>query len=158
MDSYKLQLFLHVAVALVALGATFAIPFLHAWGERRGVGATRMALEFSGHLERVLIVPGTIILALIGTGLIFDDRTGYKDDFPGWLTVSIAWFVLGFVVAAVFQRRNVDAALAALDGVDASAGFPGAYAPASARIKATGAFLALSTIGVAFLMVWKPGQ
>ena len=100
MDSYKLQLFLHVAVVIVALGATFANPFLQGWGERHGVGATRMAMQFSSHMEKVLVIPGAILILLFGTGLIFEDATGYKDDFPMWLGIAIAWFLVAFVAGA----------------------------------------------------------
>jgi hypothetical protein len=158
MDSYKIQLFLHVAVAIVALGATFAMPFLQGWGEQRGVGATRMALEFNHYLEKVLVIPGAILLFLFGVGLIFDDATGYKDDFPVWLMIAIAWYIAAFAIAALYQRRNVNEALATLEKVEDDGDFPPAYMAASRRIQITGGFLAFSTIAITFLMVWKPGQ
>jgi hypothetical protein len=157
-ESYKIQLFLHVAVAIVALGATFAMPFLQGWGERRGVGATRMALEFNHYLEKVLVFPGAILLLLFGAGLIFDDATGYTDDFPMWLGIAIAWYVLAFAVAAFVQRSNVNTALATLEKVDDDGDFPPSYMAASRKIQVTGGFLALSTIAITFLMIWKPGQ
>jgi len=158
MDSYKIQLFLHVAVVIVALGATFCYPFIQAWGERRGVGATRMALQFSEHLEKVLVIPGAVLTLLFGLGLIFDDATGYKDDFPMWLGIAIAWFLVAFTVAAVFQRAAVSKAIDTLEGLADNADFPAAYMALSRRIQATGGFLGLSVIGITFLMVWKPGQ
>ena len=158
MDSYKIQLFLHVAVVIVALGATFASPFLQGWGERHGVGATRMALEFGHYLEKVLVIPGAVLILLLGVGLIFDDATGYKDDFPMWLGIAIAWYLVAFFVAAVVQRSNVLKAIATLDGAADDGPFPAAYMTASKRVQITGGFLALSTIGIAFSMVWKPGQ
>jgi hypothetical protein len=158
LDSYKVQLFLHVAVVIVALGSTFAQPLIHGWGERRGVGATRMALQFSEFHEKFLVIPGAIILFLFGLGLIFDDKTGYKDDFPTWLMFAIAWFFLAFAIAVTLQRSNVGKAIAALNGVPDGGDFPAAYVAISKRIQLTGAFLGLSVIGITFLMVWKPGQ
>lgn len=158
MESYKLQLFLHIGAVIVALGATFAIPVLHAWAERRGVGPTRMALQFSHHLEKVVVIPGAVLVLLFGLGLIFDDATGYKDDFPWWLGVAIAWFLVAFAVAVFVQKANVDRALATLDKVEDDGDFPPAYMNAAARVKITGAALAVSTIAIAFLMVWKPGE
>ena len=158
MDSYKIQLFLHVAVVIVALVATFASPFLQGWGERHGVGATRMALQFSSHMEKVLVIPGAILTLVFGTGLIFDDGTGYKDDFPWWLGVAIAWFLVAFVAGAFVQRSNVNKAIAALDGVPDTGDFPAEYMNVSRRIQVVGGFLGLSVVAITFLMVWKPGQ
>lgn len=158
MDSYKLQLFLHVAVVIVALGPTFAMPFLQGWGERRGVGATRMALRFNQYLEKVLVFPGAILLFVFGLGLIFDDGTGYKDDFPTWLIVAIVWYVLAFAVAAFVQRSNVNTALATIEKVDDDGDFPPSYMAASRRIQVTGGFLAFSIVAITFLMLWKPGE
>lgn len=157
-ESYKIQLFLHIAAAIVALGATFAIPVLHAWAERRGVGATRMALQFSEHMEKVLVIPGAVLVLLFGVGLIFDDATGYKDNFPWWLGVAIAWFVAAFAVAAFVQKANVERAIATLDKVEDDGDFPPAYMNAAARVKITGAVLAISTVAITFLMVWQPGE
>ncbi len=158
MESYKIQLFLHIGAAIVALGATFAIPVLHAWAERRGVGPTRMALQFSHHMEKVLVIPGAVLVLLLGVGLIFDDATGYKDDFPWWLGVAIGWFVAAFAVAAFVQKANVDRTLATLDKVEDDGDFPPSYMNAAGRVKITGAVLAISTIAITFLMVWKPGE
>lgn len=158
MDSYKLQLFLHVAVVIVALGPTFAMPFLQGWGERRGVGATRMALQFNHYLEKVLVFPGAVLLLLFGVGLIFDDATGYKDDFPTWLIVATIWYVLVFAVAAFVQRSNVNTAIATLEKVDDDGDFPPAYMAASRKIQVTGGLLALSVVAITFLMIWKPGE
>ena len=158
MDSYKLQLFLHVALVIVALGATFANPFLQGWGERHGVGATRMAMQFSSHMEKVLVIPGAILILLFGTGLIFEDATGYKDDFPMWLGIAIAWFLVAFVAGAFVQRSNVNRAIAALDGVPDNGDFPAEYMKASRRMQAVGGFLGFSVIAITFLMVWKPGE
>ncbi len=158
MESYKIQLFLHLAAVVVALGATFATPVLQSWAERRGPGPTRMALQFSEHMEKVLVIPGAVLVLIFGVGLIFDDATGYSDDFPWWLWLSIAWFFAAFAVAALVQSANVKRALAALDGVPDDAVLPAAYTAASGRVKLTGALLALSTIGITFLMVWKPGE
>ncbi|HNM78284.1 MAG TPA: hypothetical protein PKI89_07970, partial [Tepidiformaceae bacterium] len=71
MDGYEIQIFLHITIAIIAFGVTFALPFLQAWSEKRGVGATRMALEFGQHLEKIVIVPGSVLVALVGIGLIF---------------------------------------------------------------------------------------
>jgi len=157
-DSYKLQLFLHIAVVVVGLGVTFVYPFLQGWTERRGVGATRLGLEFSEHLEKLVVLPGALLILLFGTGLIFEDETGYKDDFPMWLVVSIAWFVGCLILALAVQRPTVRQALNALHGIPDDGDFPPAYMAASKKMQLVGGFLGFSAIALTFLMVWKPGQ
>jgi hypothetical protein len=45
-----------------------------------------------------------------------------------------------------------------LPGVEDDGEFPPACMNAASRVKITGAALAVSTIAIAFLMVWKPGE
>ncbi len=158
MDSYKIQAFLHIAVALVAIGVTFVYPFLQGWAEQRGVGATRLALQFGEHLEKIVVLPGALLVFLFGLGLIFDDKTGYKDDFPLWLGVAIAWYVLVVAISLGIQRPTVARAIAALDGVPDDGDFPPAYMEASRKMQVVGGFMGFSAIAITFLMVWKPWQ
>jgi hypothetical protein len=155
-DDYKLLTFFHVFSVVVGLGVTFALPFLHGFVERRGVGPTRLMLEFSLYLEKFVILPGAALVFLFGLGLIFTDTTGYKDDMPVWLEIAIAWFVVAIAVSVFVQRRQVKEALAALEGVPDDGGFPAAYMAVTRRIQAVGGLLGLSVLGIGFLMVWKP--
>ncbi len=158
MESYKAQLFLHILAAMIGLGGTFVFPFLQSFAERKGVAATRFAMEFSLRLERLLIMPGATLVFLFGLGLIFDDGTGYKDDFPGWLMIAIALFVAVIAVAWFVIRPIEKRALAALDGLPDSPGLPAAYLAESKRIQMFGGMLGLGFIVIVFLMTWKPGQ
>jgi len=156
MDSYDIQKFLHIGAAIVGLGAVFALPFAQAMGERKGVGGTRFALELGDRLEKFLIIPGSIIVLLVGVGLIFDDTKGYSDDFPAWLGVSIVWFVVAFGAALFLQGRNRRNALEALEGLPDDADLPEAYGPVGKLMQIVGGLLGLSIIGIALLMVWQP--
>ncbi|OAI41132.1 hypothetical protein AYO38_04415 [bacterium SCGC AG-212-C10] len=158
MTAYKIQLFLHVLAVVVGMGSTFALPFLQAFAERQGVAATRFAMQFSRRLENMVIVPGAILLFLFGLGLIFDDTTGYKDDMPGWLMIAVAWYIVVFIVAATVQRKNVTDAMRVLDSTPDGPTLPAEYVAVSKRIQMVGGLLGLSIVGIAFLMVYKPGQ
>lgn len=158
MDSYKLMLFLHVAFVIVGLGSTFGLPFLQAMAERKGVATARFFHEFANRLEKMVIIPGAVLVFVFGLGLYFDDFTGYKDSNPAWLSVSMAWFVIAFLVGVFVMHRTVGQALKSLDGVPDSAPLPAEYQALAKREQMVGGILGLSIIGIAFLMVWKPGN
>jgi hypothetical protein len=158
MSSYKLLLFLHVVTVIVGLGLTFSYPFLQGFAERQGVAATRFVHQFTLRLDKMVVYPAAAVLFVFGLGLMFDDHTGYKDDFPAWLMVAIPWF-LGAVAVSVFvQRKNMHAAVKALENVPDGKDLPAAYAPIGKRIQVIGGLLGLSIVVITFLMVWKPGQ
>lgn len=158
MDAYEILTFLHIAAVVVGLGATFAIPFLQAAAERKGVAATRFVHEFVQRLEKLVIIPGAVLVFVFGLGLFFDDTNSYSDSNPAWLSVSMAWFIVAFAVALFLQRRNVAKALDALRGVPDSAPLPEAYLKIAKMEQIVGGLLGLSVIGIALLMVWKPGN
>lgn len=158
MNALKLELFLHVAAVIVAMGVTFVYPFLQGQAERRGTGATRFYLEFSHFLEKFVVIPGAILVFIFGGLLIGNDKLPYKDDMPAWLMVSVVWFLAAFAVAFFVQRKNTLNGIKALEGVPDSAPLPEAYIAIGKRTQMIGGLLGLSVIGIAFLMVWKPGQ
>jgi len=157
-ESYKIQLFLHIAAAIVAFGCTFAFPFVQAAAERAGVAPARAAMLGIERATKFLVVPGAILVFLFGLGLIFDDQTGYKDDFPGWLMVAIPWYAIMLAVGALVQDRTIARARKLLDATPDGPDLPAEYLALSKRLQMVGGLLSLSVIGVTFLMVWKPGE
>ena len=158
MESYRIMLFLHVAAVILTLGATFAFPFLQAFAEGKGVGPTRFVMQFLVRIERILVIPGSVLLILCGVGLIFDDATGYKDDFPTWLSIAIPLFLIVIVVDLFIQQRQVKSAIAALEGVPESTVLPAAYTAIGKRIQMVGGLEGLAVVVIIFLMTYKPGQ
>jgi hypothetical protein len=156
-DTYKLLVFLHVATVIVALGSTFALPFLQGFMQRQGVGPMRLFLKFTLFHDTVLVLPGAVLVALFGVALIFDDVTGYSDDFPTWLMWAIAWFVLVALADVFLLRPTTKRAIEALDGVPDNGEFPEAFGPLGMRAQIIAGLMGLSVLGIAFLMVWKPG-
>ena len=154
MNSYRITLFLHIITVILGMGVTFAYPFLQAAAERQGPAATRYVLRGILRVETLVVYPGAVLVFLFGLALIFDDTTGYSDDFPGWLMIAIPWYLVAMAVEAIFQRRNLRDALATLEGVDASAPLPEEYVPIGKRIQMVGGLVGISIIGIAFLMVW----
>jgi uncharacterized membrane protein len=155
-DAYKALVFLHVAAIVIALGSTFALPVLQPMAAHQGIPALRFALRFTHRLEQVIVGPGSGIALLTGIALIFNDRTGYKDDFPTWLLISAVWFVVAAVVANTFQARNVRRAIELVEATPDAGPPPAELGPEAKRKQLTGQLLAHSTIGIKYLMVGKP--
>lgn len=158
MNSIRIELFLHVISVIIALGLTFSYPFLQAFGERSGVAATRFALRFILRMETYVVTPGAIALFIFGGLLIGNSNLPYRDDMPAWLTISVVWFLVAFAVAFFVQRRVVKQAILVLANIPDSPDLPADYVPLGKRMQMVGGLLGLSIIGIAFLMVWKPGQ
>jgi hypothetical protein len=149
---------LHVPTVIVALGSTFALPFLQGFMQRRGVGPMRLFLQFTLYHDNVLVLPGAALVALFGVGLIFDDVTGYDDDFPAWLMWAIAWFILVALADLFLLRPTTQRAIETLEGVPDNGEFPAAFGPLGMRAQIIAGLMGISVLGIAFLMVWKPGQ
>lgn len=156
MDSYKLLVFLHIITAIVALGSTFALPFLQGFAQRHGVGAMRLYLRFTVFHDNILVLPGAALVALFGTALIFDDVTGYSDDFPTWLMIAITWFIVAVIIDLALMRPLTHQAIEMLEGVPDDAPFPEGFDRLGARAQMLGGLMGLSVVGITFLMVWKP--
>jgi hypothetical protein len=158
LDSYKVQLFLHVTAVVVAIGPTFAYPFLQAFAERSGAGATRFVMNFMLRMEMLLLLPGSVLLFLFGMGLIFDDHTGYKDDFPTWLMIAMPLFLLVVLVEFAVQRPALRSAARALEGAPNDAPPPAAYEPIGKRLQMVGGLQGLAIVIIILLMTWKPWE
>ncbi len=154
MEAYRIQVFLHIVAVVVAFGITFAFPFMIAFAEKNGVAATRFALKFTDRVDKMVVTPGTVIVGLLGVGLIFDDNTGYKDDFPVWLVVAIVWYVGAVGVSQTIMRSNTRASIRALEGVPDDAELPAAYRALAKQASIIGGLLGLSVVGITFMMVW----
>ena len=157
MTLLRIELFLHVAVVIVAMGVTFVYPFLQAYSEKNGVAATRFALRFGERLENILVLPGAVVLFVMGLLMIVNGDSGFKDDMPVWLTIGIVWFLVALAVSFFVQRKNVKAAIQSLEGVPDDAALPAGYTAVAKRMQMVGGLLGLSVIGIAFLMVYQPG-
>ena len=157
MSSFRIELFIHVAAVVVGLGVTFVYPFLQAFAEKNGVGSARFALRFSERLENIVVIPGAILLFIMGLLMIANGESGFKDDMPVWLTIGIVWFLAAFAVAIFVQRKNVKAGIKALEGVADDAALPAEYMAVSKRMQMVGGLLGLSVICITFLMVYQPG-
>jgi uncharacterized membrane protein len=156
-EGYRALLFLHVVSVIVGLGVAFSYPFLLAFAERNGVGATRFALRAMARLDRLVVGPGAILALIFGFGLIFNDNNSFggdAGDMPGWLMGAIAWYVVLLVVGVAVLRRDIADAIRVLEGVHDEGAFPAEYLGLARRLQIVAGLLGVSVLGIAYLMVW----
>jgi len=158
MDRQTIQLFLHVGAVVVALGPTFALPFLQAFAERDGVASTRFMLAFSERIYRILIGPGSAVVFIFGAALIVANDRGYRESMPTWLAACGVWFILAMALSFHYQPAAVRAAQHLLDELPGDADLPPGYKRVGLQLRTIEGFLALSTLAITLLMFWKPGE
>lgn len=156
LNAYKILRLLHIVVAVVAFGSTFGLPVLMPLAGRGGVATLRVALHFAEALEKKIVVPGSLLVAATGGGLILSDVSGYQDALPAWIIIALALWLAAAVVAMTVQNPAVRRALEVLETADDNGPVPEAIGPIAARLDLVGKLLGLSAIASLFLMTWRP--
>lgn len=158
-DFYTLVLFLHIASAVIAFGATFAFPIVDMTIRRVDLRALPVWHEAENAIGSKLITPGATLVLLTGVYMAVDRW----DDFGG------AWFSAAGVIVIVLlgighgffapqSRRMAAQAREDLAGGAAERGqMSAAYEAMAARVRPVGMLSALLVLVALLLMVWKPG-
>ena len=148
MSAYLILKFLHVLLAITAVGANITY----------GVWLSRAARE-PVHLDHVLrgikalddrvANPAFALLLVTGVAMVFAGRLPWTTP---WLLTSLVLYVILVSVGLLGYTPQLRRQIAAL------AGGPGtpAYQAAAARAQRTGIFLAVLVVVIIFLMVTKP--
>lgn len=170
MSLSQFVLFLHILVAIVGLGPTFAYGLIAATG-RKDPAHMAFALRVTETIEKRLVIPLAVLLPLLGTWLIFlRDWDLWRSE---WLVISIAIYIVAFGVAVlvltpatgklirVLEGKPAPAAAGPAPGAAATASGPQGLPPEVARLAQVlqlgGIFEALAIASIVILMVWKPG-
>src|SRR5829696_1304209 len=158
-DFYTLVLFLHIAAAVIAFGATFAYPIIDMVIRRSDLRALPVFLQAQGAIAMKLLTPGAIVVLLTGIYMAVDRW----DDFGGaWFSAAgvivVVLLGLGHGFFAPTGRKMHAQATADLAGGAAESGrmSDASEAPA-ARQRAVGILASLLVLVALLLMVWKPG-
>ena len=158
-DFYTLVLFLHVAAAVIAFGATFAFPIIDVTIRRVDLRALPVWNEAQNQIGMKLITPFATLILISGIYMALDRW----DDFGGfWFSAAgvIVIVLLGlghgfFAPNARKMRTQAEADLA--DGAAERGQMSAAYEALAARTRAVGIFASLLVLLALLLMVWKPG-
>jgi hypothetical protein len=159
LDFYTLIVFVHIAAAIIAFGATFAYPMIDAVIHRVDLRALPVWSEARVQIGLKLITPGAIVLLVSGI-YIAADR--WKDAGSAWFTAAgvivVVLLGLGHGVLAPTARKMRDQATADLAGGAAERGTMSPEYEALARRETLfGISASLLVLVALLLMVWKPG-
>jgi len=158
-DFYTLVLFLHVASAVIAFGATFAFPLVDMTIRRVDLRALPVWHEAQNQIGMKLITPFATLI-LISVIYMAADRW---DKFGGfWFSAAgvivIVLLGLGHGFFAPTGRKMRDQAQQDLAAGAADSGrMSEAYEALAARMRVVGIFASLLVLLALLLMVWKPG-
>ena len=158
MNGYRSELFLHVIFVVVALGPLFVMPLLQVTAEKRNAGAVRLYLDFLERVLRMFMLPGAVLVFVMGGLLMSSDHFYGHDNPPAWLVASLLWFVVAAVFGAVGLRSTMRQARASLQGVPDEAPVPAAYRQAGMWMQVILGLLGVSVVVIAYLMVQQPGR
>ena len=158
-DFYMLVLFVHIASAVIAFGATFAFPIVDITINRTDLRALPVWHEAQNQIGMKLITPFATLLLISGIYMAVDRW----DKFGGF------WFSAAGVIVIVllglghgfFAPQSRKLAAQAREDLAAGAAERGqmsaAYEALVARTRPVGIFASLLVLVALLLMVWKPG-
>ncbi|MEA2684723.1 MAG: putative integral rane protein [Chloroflexota bacterium] len=155
-------LFLHIAAAIIAFGPTFTFPIIGAMaGKHPQFG--HFAAELSHKIERGLVFPLALTMAVSGVGLIF--ATGRNLTKSPWLGIAIVLYLVAISIAFFVLIPNTGKLVEATAGgpppgpppEGAPAGPPPHIAALIKKNQTFGMVLTALLMAIIFLMVVKPG-
>lgn len=159
-DFYTFVLFLHIASAVIAFGATFAYPIIEMTLQKVDLRALPAWHEAQNQVGHKLITPGAILILLTGIYMVSTDRWNNVGGFwfgaAGAIVVILLGLGHGFFAPNARKRR--DQARADLDAGAAESGrMSDAYVTLSRKVMPVGMLSSALVLVALLLMVWKPG-
>lgn len=156
LTGYSVLVAFHVIFVVALLGVTFTYPIIGPMAKAQPQHAP-FALAAIEKIQRVLVFPGAALVFLTGLWAIAASDHIKGDE--GWLTVSIALFIVVFSLAIFVTYPAVKVAKAEAEKKAAS-GEPGppseAFMKATTKMRRLGPFMSLMTLTIVFLMEAKP--
>lgn len=155
MSWYTFVLFLHIALAIVAFGASFGFPILFAQAakEPQHMNFTLRATEA---VVTRLMMPAFVVMPFLGLWLIFISPFEWDLWRSEWLVTSIGIYTAAFFYGALVQGPTSKRLVELTTGPPREEDRP-EIERLSKRAQIGGAFLGVAVITIALLMVWKPG-
>jgi len=146
---YLILKFLHVAMAIVAVGFNASYPVWFALAQREPAAAL-VILRGIKTLDDRFANPAYALLLLLGLGMVF---SGGIPLTTFWIGAAIVLYVILILVAVIGYSPTLKKQIAALGSGGSGSG---EYARLNQRGNVIGIVLMLDVIVIVFLMVVKP--
>ena len=157
---FTFYLIVHILGVIIGFGPDFAFPFLGALVEKHPQAALYSA-EAMELITRRLTLPLAVVIPLAGTGLIY---TAHIDLWHSeWLLISIVLYAAAFFFSLFVQLKNGARMVHLLRSMppgpppEGATGPPPEIAALAKRLQMGGAYLGLTVVVIAILMIWQPG-
>lgn len=159
LDFYTVVLFLHIAAAVIAFGATFAFPIIDITVRRVDLRSLPVWHEAQNAIGMKLITPGATLVLISGIYMAIDrwkDVGGFWFGAAGVIVIVLLGLGHGFFAPTARKMRDqakTDLAAGAAESGRMSA----AYEALAVRTRTVGILSSLLVLTALLLMVWKPG-
>jgi len=159
LDFYAIVLFLHIAAAVIAFGATFAYPLIDVAVRRGDLRALPVWHDAQILLGNRLITPGATLVLITGIYMAvdrWDEAGGFWFSAAGVIVIVLLGLGHGFF-APNARRMREQAKVDLAAGSAESGRMSEAYEALAARTRVVGIAASLLILIALLLMVWKPG-
>jgi uncharacterized membrane protein len=145
---YDLLLFLHIAAAIIWLGAGFLLHVL-VWRAERADNAPALmsALRDMGALGNVLFIPASLATLAFGLAMVFVAGWSFTDL---WIVLGLAGYAATFAIGLFFLKPRGEAigALVAREGISPEAVAKARQLAVIGRIDAVVLFLVVAVMAL----------
>ena len=159
LDFYTVVLFLHIAAAVIAFGATFAFPIIDVAIRRADLSALPVWNDAQNAIGMKLITPGAIVVLISGIYMASDrwsEAGGLWFSIAGMIVIVLLGLGHGFF-APTARKMAAQARTDLAAGAAERGSMSTAYEALAARTRTVGILSSLLVLTALLLMVWKPG-
>jgi uncharacterized membrane protein len=157
---YQVSVAVHVMLAIVVLGPTFAYPLMQAIAERRFRRQLPTVLNIIHTIDTRFVSPGALLI--IGTGIYQWIKGNWDMGSDQWLAISFGLFIVLLGLATAVMNPAVAKAEAAAQRMVEAAGPTGdvelseEYKQAVRPVNILGPLLGIGVLVIVYLMMIKP--
>jgi uncharacterized membrane protein len=116
MSYYEVLLFLHIAAAVVWLGAGFFLQMLIVRAEGSGDDGLKQGIASnSGWMAQRIFIPASLVVLVVGILLTIEGPWSFGDL---WVVLGLAGYALSFLIGILFlepQGKRIHAAMVAAE-------------------------------------------
>jgi len=152
--AYGIGAFLHVLAVVVALGVTFAYPFMGATAAKLDPRTLPTVHRTVQTIDRFLITPGLVVILLSGLYTVEEGNIEYGES---WVSVGMTAIIVLFAMQHAFFVPNNRKGLEMIERDLEAGGEPSAeYVALSQKVARMGQLATLIVVVTIFFMTVKP--